>query len=69
VAEQARLGRRYFWGFMRPDGAALARVADLVSRGRIRPLVDRVFPLADVALAHEYCEGGMARGKIMLDFG
>jgi len=69
VVEQARLGRRYFWSFMRPDGAALAQVADLVSRGRIRPLVDRVFPLADVALAHEYCEGGMARGKIMLDFG
>jgi NADPH:quinone reductase-like Zn-dependent oxidoreductase len=69
VAEQARLGRRYFWGFMRPDGAALAQVSDLVTRGQIRPVVDRVFPLADVALAHEYCEAGKARGKIVLDFG
>jgi NADPH:quinone reductase-like Zn-dependent oxidoreductase len=69
VAEQARLGRRYFWGFMRPDGAALAQVAALVTRGKIRPVIDRVLPLADVALAHEYCEAGLARGKIVLDFG
>jgi NADPH:quinone reductase-like Zn-dependent oxidoreductase len=69
VAEQARLGRRYFWGFMRPDGAALAQVADLVIRGQTRPVADRIFPLADIALAHEYCEAGMTRGKVVLDFG
>lgn len=68
VAAQATLGRRYFWGFMRPDGAALSRVAELVEQGAIRPVVDRVFRLAEIAAAHDYCESGLARGKIVIDF-
>lgn len=67
MSAQAQLGRRYIWGFMRPDGRALAQVAALVDRGLIRPVIDRVFPLIEVAAAHEYCEAGVARGKILLD--
>jgi NADPH:quinone reductase-like Zn-dependent oxidoreductase len=67
VQVQANLGRRYNWGFMKPDGAALAAVTRLVDEGRIRPLVDKVFPLDQIALAHEYCESGQARGKIVID--
>jgi hypothetical protein len=67
MSAQAQLGRRYIWGFMRPDGRALAQVAALVDRGLIRPLIDRVFPLSEVAAPHEYCEAGAARGKLVLD--
>lgn len=67
VAEQRALGRRYLWGFMQPDGEALAVVAGLVEAGRIRPIIDRVFPLVRIAAAHEYCESGQARGKIVVD--
>jgi NADPH:quinone reductase-like Zn-dependent oxidoreductase len=67
AAEQFRLGRRYYWGFMRPDGAALQEIAGLVDSAKIRPVVDRVFPLAEVAAAHEYSESGVARGKVVLD--
>jgi NADPH:quinone reductase-like Zn-dependent oxidoreductase len=67
VAAQIKLGRRYYWGFMRPDGAALSRVSELVEQGAIRPYVDRVFPLSEIAAAHEYCESGVARGKIVMD--
>lgn len=68
VAVQAEFGRRYYWGFMRPDGAALAEVANLVDSGKVRAIVDRVFALTDVAAAHEYSESGEARGKVVLDF-
>lgn len=68
ATQQAALGRRYFWGFMRSDGAALSEVGKLVEAGAIRPLVDRVYPLRQIADAHAYCETRQARGKIVIDF-
>jgi reticulon-4-interacting protein 1, mitochondrial len=65
---QAALGRRYYWGFMRPDGRALREVSALVEASAIRPVVDRTFRLEDIAAAHEYSESGQARGKIVLTF-
>ncbi len=65
---QRALGRHYYWGFMKPDGCALRKVAALFSAGALRPTVDRVYPLADIVTAHEYCESGRARGKIVVDF-
>lgn len=47
--------------------AALAReVWPLVAAGRIRPVIDRVFPLEAVAAAHRRLEGGEAIGKVVL---
>ena len=68
VEAQAKLGRRYYWGFMQPNGAALGEVARLVDSRAIRPVVDRVFQLDDIAAAHEFCESGQARGKIVVAF-
>jgi NADPH:quinone reductase-like Zn-dependent oxidoreductase len=67
AAQQAALGRNYYWGFMQPDGAALAEVAALVEQGAIRPVIDRVYPLTEIADAHVYCESRQARGKIVID--
>ena len=64
---QRRLGRRYNWGFMKPDGAALGEIASLIDAGKIRPMVDRVYPAAEIVEAQEYCESGRARGKIVID--
>jgi NADPH:quinone reductase-like Zn-dependent oxidoreductase len=66
-AAQAALGRHYYWGHMKPNGAALAQVAQLVEAKKIRPLVDRVFALDDAVAAQEYCESGQAQGKIVFD--
>jgi NADPH:quinone reductase-like Zn-dependent oxidoreductase len=41
-------------------------VYDLVANGRVKPIVDRVFPLAEVAAAHEYLEEGRQFGKVVL---
>ncbi len=38
----------------------------LVERGRLRPAIDSVLPLAEVARAHERLERGGVRGKIVL---
>jgi len=44
----------------------LARVLGLVAAGRLRPVVDKVFPLVEVADAHRYLEARTAFGKIVL---
>lgn len=38
-----------------------------IACGRIRPIVDRVFPLADAAAAHAYMETNANFGKIILE--
>jgi NADPH:quinone reductase-like Zn-dependent oxidoreductase len=39
---------------------------ELVASGRARPIVDRVFPLAEARAAHERLERGDQLGKIVL---
>jgi zinc-binding alcohol dehydrogenase/oxidoreductase len=41
-------------------------VWELIDSGRLRPVVDRVFPLADARAAHERLEAGEQLGKIVL---
>jgi NADPH:quinone reductase-like Zn-dependent oxidoreductase len=41
-------------------------VYDLVLSGRARPVIDRVFPLAEAARAHERLESAQQLGKIVL---
>jgi NADPH:quinone reductase-like Zn-dependent oxidoreductase len=42
------------------------RVLPLIARGRIVPVIDRVYPLADVAEAHRRMEANENFGKIVL---
>ncbi|MEV7283614.1 NAD(P)-dependent alcohol dehydrogenase [Streptomyces sp. NPDC093252] len=49
-----------------PDRALLDAVADEVRKGRLRPAVDRVFPLAETGAAHRALEAGGVRGKYVV---
>jgi len=40
---------------------------ELVASGAAKPIVDKVFPLADAAAAHEYLEAGKQFGKVVLE--
>jgi putative PIG3 family NAD(P)H quinone oxidoreductase len=40
-----------------------------VREGRLKPVIDRVFPLADAAAAHAYLEAGEHVGKVVLRVG
>ena len=44
----------------------LHSVMRLVAAGRFRPIIDRVFPLAEAAAAHTYLESGAQFGKVVL---
>jgi NADPH:quinone reductase-like Zn-dependent oxidoreductase len=49
-----------------PDQVGLSGLLDLVRAGRLRVHVDRVFPLAEAAAAHEAGQSGRTTGKIVL---
>lgn len=46
--------------------AVRTHVWPLIASGKIRPLVDRTFPLAEAGAAHEYFDSGQHTGKILL---
>ena len=41
-------------------------VRDLIEAGKVKSVIDRVYPLRDVAEAHRYVEKGHARGKVII---
>ncbi|WP_416975835.1 NADP-dependent oxidoreductase [Streptomyces sp. 4F14] len=62
-----RLGVRYSFLFMRASGDQLRELTALVDAGRIRPVVDRVFPFDQTVQALEYVEKGRAKaGKVVI---
>lgn len=52
--------------FMHPDSDALTTIAGLIDDGTVRPVVDSVFPLDQVAAAFRHAEEGHATGKVII---
>jgi NADPH:quinone reductase-like Zn-dependent oxidoreductase len=49
--------------------ADFATVMDLVVAGKLKPALDKSFPLKDAAAAQEYLWNGKNFGKVTLDIG
>ena len=49
-----------------PNHADLTTLKELVESGKLRPVIDRTYPLAQTAEALRYIEGGHARGKVVV---
>ena len=47
----------------------LAELADLAASGALRAVVDRCYPLDDIAEAHRYVETQRKRGNVVIDVG
>lgn len=62
-----RHGVRYEYLFMHPSGEQLARIGRLLAEGSVRPVIDKVFPLAQVREALAYSEAGHATGKVVVE--
>jgi NADPH:quinone reductase-like Zn-dependent oxidoreductase len=41
----------------------------LFEAGKMRSVIDRVYPLEELASAHEHSESGRVSGKIVVDIG
>jgi NADPH:quinone reductase-like Zn-dependent oxidoreductase len=50
----------------RPKKKDLAFVKELVEAGKVKPVIDRCYPLSETAEALRYLEEGHARGKVII---
>ena len=51
---------------MKPDKKDLAFLKELLEAGNMKPVIDRRYPLHEVAVALRYLEEGHARGKVVI---
>lgn len=54
---------------MRAVESKLDELRALIEQGRLKPVIDIVLPLHEVAQAHQRLEQGGVRGKIVLQVG
>ena len=60
------LGPRVLTMFAQTKTEDLLFIKQLVEEGKLRPAIDRTYPLSEAAEAMRYLEGGHARGKIVI---
>jgi alcohol dehydrogenase len=51
---------------MHPSGSDLAQLAELIDRGKLRVIIDKTYPFAQIAEALAYVERGHAKGKVVV---
>jgi NADPH:quinone reductase-like Zn-dependent oxidoreductase len=56
-----------FFYLMHPDGASLAKLSPWLTNGKVRPIVDSVYPLENYEEAFERLGSGHAKGKVIFD--
>jgi len=63
---QYLVGPYYKFLVVKPDGSMLSRLSKFIQTGKLKPKIDRVFPLEHIAKAHQYMQNGHARGKVII---
>jgi NADPH:quinone reductase-like Zn-dependent oxidoreductase len=61
-----RAGVSYRYLFMHPSGRDLALLAELIEQGKLKAIVDRTYPFAQITEALDYVESGRAKGKVVV---
>lgn len=59
-------GKRLAMARVKPRGGDLEKITALIEAGNIRPVVEKVFPLEQLADAHRLSETGHVRGKLVI---
>ena len=64
-----RSGKRVICGFSNGSSQSdLKLLKDLVEARVLKPVVDRVYPLEEIADAHRYVDSGRKRGSVIITF-
>ena len=66
IRHARKRGVEYSFLFVHPDGSQLAEIGELLKAGRIRPVIDKVFPFDQAKEALAYLENGRAKGKVVV---
>lgn len=62
----ARRQVSYSFLFVRPDGAQLSQIGQLLQAGSVRPVIDKVYPFAQAPEALAYLAQGRSKGKVVV---
>lgn len=66
IRHAKKRGVAYSFLFVHPDGSQLAEISELLKVGRIRPVIDKVFPFEQAKDALAYLEKGRTKGKVVV---
>lgn len=66
IRQAHKKGASYSFHWVRPDGGQLAEIGKLLTAGKIRPVIDQVFPFDQAKEALAYLEKGRAKGKVVV---
>jgi NADPH:quinone reductase-like Zn-dependent oxidoreductase len=66
IRHSRKRGVEYSFLFVHPDGRQLTEIGELLKAGRIRPVIDKVFPFDQAKEALAYLEKGRAKGKVVV---
>lgn len=66
IVSQLLPGKRSILMAEQPNGQDLQCLTTWIEAGQVRTIIDRTYPLADMAAAHAYSEQGHTRGKIAI---
>ena len=61
-----KYGVRFEGFFMSPDGQMLAELGALIKEGRVKPVIDSVYPMEQTSAAYDQLATGRAVGKIVV---
>ncbi|WP_139423419.1 NADP-dependent oxidoreductase [Chryseobacterium mulctrae] len=56
----------YSFLFMKANGKQLAEITKVIESGKIKPVIDKVFPFENTNAAVKYVESGRAKGKVVI---
>lgn len=51
---------------MWPSGEMLSTLAEVIDEGKLKPVIDRTYPLDQTSLAYDHLQSGRAKGKIVI---
>lgn len=66
IRRARKRGVEYSFLFVHPDSSQLAAIGKLPEAGRIRPVIDKVFPFDQAKEALVYLEKSRAKGKVVV---
>jgi len=62
-------GKRLLMTRVKPRGGELEKIVALIEAGKVRPVIEKVFSLEQIADAHRLSEQGHVRGKLVVRVG
>ena len=66
MVRAAFTGRKFALLSIKPRGGDLEKINALIEAGKVHPVIEKVFPLEEIADAHRLSEAGHVRGKIVV---